>query len=188
MNDIERQKKVLNMMVTAHSVLANQYSFQSTFVEISLLVASAVLNALVIADPKFIQNLTTLTEGTQKTIIAVTSVIVFVFSLILLQVKWKEKAENHQKTADQLFILLQECRLILHLDDIEQKNLRVIEFDKKYIQLSGILAKIPDSQFNKLKAHHNNKVELSKLIDNYPGANYWILKARLFLSSFAKKR
>ena len=187
MSEIERQKKVISMMITGHSILSARYLRLSLTFEIILLILSIIINALLFVDAKFITKFTLISEDGQKLITGVSSIIVFTISIILLQVKWKERAENHFKASEQLFFLLQDCRTILSLQDEQEKNIHFQEFNKKYTQVSNMLIKIPDKQFNSLKLRHTRKIELSKLIDKYPGSRLIILKLKLFLSSFKEK-
>lgn len=175
------------MMITMHSVLRDRYLRLSSIFENSLLVASVVLNSLVFIDSKLIFNKTHIDEGSQKIIIGISSILVFAISVILIQVKWKEKADGHSKAAEQLSIFLQECRNLMAMNDGNDKDIAVNEFDKRYMQVSGMLCKIPDNKFTALKLRHYRKVEMSKLASKNPGSPYIILKTRLFLTSFKKQ-
>ena len=68
-----------------------------------------------------------------------------------------------------------------------QKELAIDKFKNRYGQVSGMITKIPESQFNALKLRHYRKVELSKLIDKHPGSLLVILRIKLFVSSFKEK-
>jgi len=182
--ELERQKRVISMMITMHSILSSKYSRLSNFFEITLLIVSAVLNALLFVDTSFIARVTFINPVNQQLFIGIASVIVFAISIVLLKVNWKEKSEKHRKSSEQLFILLHECRTILNLSDEEEKSLQSEEFNKRYLQVINMLEKIPDSRFNNLKSAHYRKVELSKLIDKHPGGTLLILKIKLFLTSF----
>ena len=187
MADFERQKKVIGMMLTAHSVLRDKYLALSSFFENFLLVSAAILNAFVFIDATYIANITHIGEEYQKLVIGITSIIVFAISIVLLQVKWKEKAQNHERATGTLFDLLQESRLIKNIPHGNLKENAMEEFEKKYVVSLDGLVKIPDRKFNKLKLIHYRKIELSKLIDKYPGSRLFILKIKLFLSSFKPK-
>jgi hypothetical protein len=187
LEELNRQKKVLNMMVTAHSILKDRYLKLSSIFENTLLFASVILNALVFVDSNLILKFTNLNDQQQRFIIGVSTILVFAISVILIQVKWKEKAENHSVAAGQYFLLLQECRGIINLPDGEDKMKTFEEFTKRYAQVSNILCKIPDKMFNSLKQKHYRKIEMSKLIDKHPGSIMLILRIKLFLSSFRKK-
>jgi K+-sensing histidine kinase KdpD len=186
--ELEREKKVINMMITMHSILSSKYSRLSSIFEITLLIASVILNTLIFADPKFISKSILINENDQKLILGFASVIVFAISIVLLQVKWKERSEDHCRASEQLFILLQECRTITSIKNEEERNALCQEFYKRYLQVTNMLVKIPDSKFNSLKLAHYRKIELSKLIDKFPRSSLFILKMKLFISSFNEKK
>jgi hypothetical protein len=184
MIEIQRQKRVLSMMITAHSVLRDRYLRLSSTFEISLLAASVILNAFVFIDDVYISRMTNISSDDQKMVIGIFSIIVFAISIVLLQVQWKEKAESHGKSLDPLFRLLQESRLINNLADGPDKDLALTKFNERYVEVFNSIVPIPDKKFNSLKLIHCRKIELSKLIDKYPKSRLFILKIRLFLSSF----
>lgn len=186
MLEIERLKKVVNMMITSHSILRDRYLQKAAIFENALLVSSVVLNALVFVDAKFITVITSITEEGQKLIIGIASIIVFAISIVLLQVKWKERAEAHSKASEELFKLKQLLRDIYNLDEGLEKQKLLRNFKEKYTQIVNSLIKIPDKTFNSLKLIHYRKLELSHLIDTYPGSRLFILKFRIFISSFKK--
>lgn len=188
MLECDRQKKVLNMLITCHSVLRDRYLMLSAYFENGLLVASVILNALVFIDASLITKFTSLSEDAQKLLCGILSITVFAISVVLLQVKWKKKAEQHSEAAAQLFLLLQELREILQITDEDIRITKKSEFNIKYGQISATLTQIPDRKFNELKLKHNRKVELSKLIDKYPGSILIILKLKLLISSFKKSK
>lgn len=170
-------------MITAHSSLSEKYFRRSSMVENSLLFASVVLNALVFADATFITRITGLSEDFQRTVTGAVSVVIFAISAVLLQVRWKEKAKNHKRSAHQLFSLLQECRKIILLPEGLEKEQEATNFNSKYIQISEIIEPIPNKVFNFYKSLHRRKLELSKLIDKHPGSFLFLLKIRLFITS-----
>ncbi|MEO8398275.1 MAG: hypothetical protein ABI550_00525 [Ignavibacteriaceae bacterium] len=186
--EIERQKKVIDMMITSHSVLKERYANLASLFEITMLIVSIILNTLVFVDSKLITNVISINEENQKLIIGLAAVLVFIISIVLLKVNWKEKSANHSRATEQLFILLQECRSILSLTDNEEKKIVADQFYKRYAQVTAMLPKIPDNKFNELKLIHYRKIELSKLIDKFPASRLFILKIKLLLSSFKAKK
>jgi K+-sensing histidine kinase KdpD len=187
MAEFERQKKVLDMMASCHSILRDGYLFRSSVFENCLLVAAAILNSFVFMDAKFIERIAHIGEDRQKAIIGMASIIVFAISIVLLQVKWKEKASLHDEAANRLSELIHKNRTIAHMEEGVEKNNLIQDFNEKYAQVTCSIAKIPDKQFNYLKLRHNRKVEVSKLIDKYPGSFLLVLKVKLFISSFKEK-
>ena len=142
---------------------------------------------LILVDNKFISSITHITEDNLKFFVGFISIIVFAISIVLIQVKWKEKAENHSKAGNHLFVIFQKCKEILSMNENKDIENAVKEFNKEYTDTMNLIVKIPENKFNTLKLKHYKKIELSKLIDKNPGGLLCILKIKLFFSSFKNK-
>lgn len=186
MEEFNRQKKVLNMMISMHSILRDRYKSLDLIANILLLMSSVIMNSLVFANDE-LYNFFSINSAKAKTIIGILSILIFAISLVFLLVNWKEKSNNHGDAVVQLSALLNECRAMDEIEDSEEKKFMCNTFTQKYIQVNNILVKIPDSKFNYLKYRHYKKIELSKLIDIYPGSPLIVLKGRLFLKSLKKR-
>lgn len=187
MSEIERIRRVASMMITAHSILRDKYLTHSAFFENGLLIASAFLNAFVFIDEQLITQTIGISSSNQKLFIGFLSITVFAISIVLLQVRWKEKAKGHAIAADQYYSLMQESRRIISLADEANRNVVSCKFIEKYAEVTSTLAKIPERKFNGLKLQHYRKIELSKLIDKHPGSVLFILRIKLFIASFKEK-
>jgi hypothetical protein len=186
MDELKRQKKVLNMMITMHSILRDRYKRYDLIANILLLVSAVMINTLVFASDELFSFLSW-NPSKSKIAIGIFSSITFTLSIVYLLVNWKEKMKNHGEAVVQLSILLHECRGIEDISEGQEKNLLFTSFSQKYSQITNILIKIPDSKFNYLKSRHCRKLELSRLIDNSPGSPLIFLKARMFFNSFKSK-
>jgi len=176
------------MMITAHSVLRDCYNRRAAFFEVVLLIASIILNTLIFVDANFIKKFTGLNEDWQKLIVGLSCLSVFIISMVMLQVSWRATATKHKIAADNLFKLKQRCREILKVQEESELLLLAERFDAEYIDILNALIKIPDNKFIKLKLIHNRKVELSKLIDQYPTSRLWILKIKMYKISLEAKK
>lgn len=181
MEEINRQKRVLDMMVSIHFKLHDTYKYKALFIEIFLLSASVVLNALVFVDYKYFQRFSISAEDAQL-YTGVFSVLVFALSVVMLLVNWREKCTKHAQAAKELCKLLQEAREII---DAGQANnqLLLTSFNDKYKQINNVITSIPDKKFNRLKAYHLRKVELSKYISKHPKNPYWLIRVKFFFHS-----
>lgn len=185
MDEIRRQKNVINMMSTMHSILRTRYYSLALVVELSLLVSAIVLNALVFIDFDYLK-LFFEDERVAQGYVGLFSVIVFIISVIMLRVNWKEKSENHSHACTQLSRLLSECRQIMSIREGSEKKIAEDAFSVKYNQISNMLVPIPHSKFNSLKAKHYRKVQLSKLIDRHPGKPLFVLRFYLLFEEARK--
>jgi hypothetical protein len=186
MDELVRQKRVLNMMITMHSILRDRYKYYDLIANILLLVSAVTINTLVFASDEVFTFLA-LNPTKSKIAIGIFSSITFALSIIYLLVNWKEKMKNHGDAVIQLSILLNECRGIEDILEGQEKNSLIVSFGQKYSQITNMLIKIPDSKFNYLKSRHYRKLELSKLIDSSPSSPLFFLKARMFFNSFKNK-
>lgn len=180
MEELKRQKRVLKMLITMHSVLRDRLSRIALITDIILLVSAILLNALVFIDFKYLQPLFKI-ELYSEIVIGIFALIVFTSSMITLLVRWKQKAEAHNRAAIQLNVLLNECRIIIEHDEVNKENL--VEFSKKYSQITGSIIQIQDNHFAKLKSLHYQKIRLSKMISKNPGIPIIILRIIIFFKS-----
>lgn len=170
--EIDKESKIIDMMLTAHSHIRDTNSFRATAMDIFLFISSIILNATVFLDPSILAYLGVNSEKA-RLIIGLSSIIIFILSFITLRVDWKQKSENYKQSAETLSQLKSQC--------IELKN---INDDIKYQEkmknikdaISKLPVKIPENEFLKLKALHKRKIELSEMIDKNPGASIFLMK------------
>ncbi len=177
--EIERLARVIDMMLTMHSVLRERYKWRNLLVELLLLVASVMLLVANFADASFLTRIT-LSADTVAWWGKVGAVIVFVVALIMLKVDWQGKASGHGRARDELVRLKGRCREVLGNGDDPaafSEHLRVCN------ATMAVLCPIPEKKFNKLKAVHLRKVEISRMISRYPGCPVFVLWGKLFFEA-----
>ena len=177
--ELEHHYRVIDMMLTAHSILCDRYSRRALITDLLLLSLSIVLCALVFADPDRFKSLNIGPKDAQN-IIGACSVAIFLLSLVSLRVDWKQKAEKHGRSAEILSKLKSDCRVLLRLGD-QAETQRIKEQCQACNLTLSSLSKIPENKFVRLKAAHKRKVELSKMIDNHPGSSVLLLRLHLWL-------
>lgn len=176
--ELERNFRVIDMMLTMHSVLRDRNKRRALVVDIVLLALSVVICAAIFLDPRVISTLS-VSQEIVRIILGVCSIVIFFIALVTLRVDWKEKAEKHNQACQSLIRLKGECREILQSDDqVTPEQIR--EQCKTCAWILSILPKIPESKFNQLKSLHVKKVELSKIIDKYPRTPLFLIRLSLF--------
>lgn len=181
MEEIKRIKKVLSMMVSMHSTLRDKYYRLSLTLNITLFIASVILNSLVFATEEYIKKISFL-EGNIELMIGLTSIVVFLSSILMLVVRWDKKSANHEEAKKQLSQLLNESReLIQNEEDLTE--LKTSSFIQKYSQINSMLVAIPESKFNKLKHKHLHKVALSKYISDNHSSPFLITRVKFLVES-----
>ena len=182
--ELQNQSKVVDMMLTMHSILASRYKFRAQLLELSILGISIVLVATTFLDPQIISFFNINTQST-RVLIGACSILVFFFSIVSLIVDWKGKATLQREAFKTLIPLKAEWRDVLASYDEHDDRSRA-EFTCKSSLIIGNLIPFPDAKFNNLKACHYKKIYLSKLISNHPGASIILLKLCIWFKSNSK--
>lgn len=156
-----------------HHSLSDRYKYKSKFSEIVLLTASVIFLATTFADSELYKTLG-LQPDKSKLILGMTSVIAFIFSLVLLLLNWPEKAAQHKESADKWKVVTDEFRNNRQ-DNGEWLANSLTELKNIYLDALKYSIPIPDKVFNKLKVVYLSKVEVSKQLSKYPGVPYFIV-------------
>jgi hypothetical protein len=124
MEELNRKKKVLDMMISMHSMLRDRYRSWSFATDLVLLLSAAALNTLIFVDQDYITDYLGDVKKFNFTI-GVFSVLTFLLSLVVLLVKWKEKSEQHHNAANELTRLLNSCRDLLSEQTVTSEIIRI---------------------------------------------------------------
>ncbi|MBD2074156.1 hypothetical protein H6F86_09680 [Phormidium sp. FACHB-592] len=181
--ELEHQHRIIDMMLSGHSKLRDDNHRLAVAVNLLLLCSSVVLSTLVFVDPAILSFLR-IDSKVSQIVIGVCSTLVFLISLIELRVDWKEKAARHSQACEVLGKLKAECRELLKSSQPDSQ--RIADQCKLSAQMLSTLPKIPEEKFHSLKAYHQAKKELSKLIDLYPGVPVWLLRIVLLFRGIKK--
>jgi len=187
-DELKRNFKVIDMMLTMHSILRDRNKRYAFCLDIALLFLSVVIVATVWLDPEIVNSLHISMKVT-KIVLGICSIVFFFLSLLELRADWRVRAERHNQACETLGKLKAECREILDSGDPNPQCIR--DQCQACSWALNSLVKIPDSKFNKLKTRHIKKIELGKLIETYPGIPAFLLSLILFFTSlktFFRKR
>jgi hypothetical protein len=182
--EMKRRGLILDMMLTGHSRLRDRYRSRALALDILLLTVSVFLLLTAIMDPLLLRRFGMNAE-VARAILGLLSAVAFLASVIQLRVDWKELGGEHARAASTLAILKARCR------ELRQKTTSLDEaacasWLKEADQAMALLPPIPESQFAAMKSAHRLKVEISKLLDKYPGAPPFILRWKLRTRSAIK--
>ncbi|WP_433500415.1 hypothetical protein ACQP1K_09055 [Sphaerimonospora sp. CA-214678] len=170
--EIKRQRRLVDQMATAHSLLRDQYRRRATSSTCVLLVASVVATAFAFA-----------AGDTEVTIIMMTAdrsvflgwfaVLTFSLTLIDLVLDWRGSARSHEDAVRQLSALKAEYRT----PPAEGEELLEREhLSQRYQTVMEALPPIPAAKFAQLKARHLKMIEVSRILSERPGIS--VRKAR----------
>lgn len=185
-NEHERKRRVIDQMITAHSVLRDRFKRRAFFLSISLLTAAVVLNACVFVRDDVLTGFG-LDPKRANIVLGVASAFTFLISLIEVRVDWSGQSRLHEDGVKKLFRLkLALCKLDeATQEDAPHKNEKQNE---EFERVMSEIVPLPEGEFNSLKARHRFKVELSKRIDQHPSAPLWWLRLRLRVEGFRGAR
>jgi hypothetical protein len=183
-NELSRQFKVLKQEIDMHSTLRDKYHLRSLCLDLFILMLSAILcgTTFFTKDELSLLKLEQLYPYTEM-IKAFSSIFLFALSICSICVDYKQKATVHKEAASKLnqLIALYRCHYNSENDTWECENKD--EMHSTYWQIHDTITPIPANIFNKLKAKYLNKVEISKMLNNYPSCPIWLLKTILFCRS-----
>lgn len=173
------------MMITMHACLRDRFNSKALILESFLLIISVFLNAFVFIDYKYSERLH-LSKENMIVAIGIMALTVFSLSLILMLVKWREKAVQHNQAVRELSRLLLEVRASFNNILPEERPVILKEFNNKYDQILGMLIPVPEKSFNRLKSKHLRKIEFSKFITMHPSNPYFLLRIKFFFKSLSE--
>jgi hypothetical protein len=184
LEDVKHHYRVIDMMLTMHSVLRDHNAGLSLVTDVLLLCSSVLLCSFVFIDPKILSLLTIAPELAQ-TVVGGSSIIVFIISLVQLRVDWKEKAEKHSQACDTLSRLRGKCRDLLKAEQAPEEQIK--DLCTECTLTLRNLPKVPERKFHALKLYHQRKILLSKMIDSNPGSPLILLRLRIWFNGIRSR-
>lgn len=176
----ERQYRVLNQMLTAHSTLRDRFARRSKALRICLFCSAIAVSGFAFADEKLFQHVG-MTPEAVKLAVGVTSLFVLALSVVELLVGWERTAALHEEATRRLSAL--KLRYRQAHTKYGGKNVRVNEgLTKEWGRLNENLPSINDQQFLRLKHRHQIKRQLSELAEQNRQVPYLFLVLYFYAS------
>ena len=182
--DVGRQElttrlRKLDQNISAHSHLRDQFSRRSTILGFVLIISSTIVTIFAVASDR-IKALLLPGWLEPDLVISLCGVVVLLGTIAELALGWKEGGAAHAEAARALARLK-----LLFTHELSKPGqiplAKFAELRQSYEDLHDLVAKIPESKFLKLKAAHQRKVVLSKMISASPGASLWLLRIKLWI-------
>jgi len=185
MDEIRRQARVVDQMLSMHSLLRDRYARKAKGLTLGILGCSVVL-----CTATFLPNEALRFVGVSplagRVIVGVFSSLVFFFSIVKLCVAWGEVSSRYGEAAKRVAKLKQQYRIATSGETVGPDA--CAKLTQEFSQVMEGLPPIPDKQFPSLKAYHLRKVRLSRMIDAHVGCPVWLLQLRLVWQGiFGKK-
>lgn len=183
--ELERMKRVSDMLVTAHSILRDRYGRKAFLIDITILGVTLWLTAMAFVEPSIGIKLTPF--GLSKDLwLGLLAVVGFLLSIVQIRVDWKGREESHTRACEAFASVKRECARLLAQTEIKDTDYnRVLD---TYESAGTISIPIPESEFNKLKSKHKIKVEISRYLDDHPATSLTLLKLKLWWRDNMEKK
>lgn len=165
LQEIARQRRLIDQTITAHSVLRDRYRRQATAMTCGLLAASVLATAFAFASGE--TRVTIVGVSAQRaTWLGWFAVITFAVTLIDLVVDWRGSKREHEDAVRQLAVLKTEYRTPPEPGtELTQRD----RLSERYQAVMDGVPNLPERYFLRLKARHLRKVEVSRILSDHPG-------------------
>lgn len=178
-DELERIRRVSDLLCTAHATLRDTYRTRGLIVEVIVLISTFLLTVIALADQNLLMQLLNTTVSAQLGS-GIAGSLIFCLTLLQLTLRWKEKAESHEKSFRMYAEVKRESiYTLMQSEPIPEKDFQRLA--DRYDMAGDVGTAIPEKLFIKLKQRHELKVEVSKAISNKPGASVFLAKVKIFL-------
>lgn len=172
-----RQYRVVDQMLTMHSLYRDILSRRAFWLNTTLVALSLVLAVFSFVEDSLLRVLGFEPEVT-RFVVGGLAVGVLIVAITEFRVDWQSVAGRHADAARRLAEMKAlyrqyKTREKLGDSDVEPK------LADEYHRLMEMLPAIPDRWFNRLKANHCYKVALSKRVSQYPTTPVWMMRLML---------
>ncbi len=171
LDSLNRTIRVSDQSCTAYALLRDRYRRRSTVLDITILLLSAWLSAMVWVQPQIAEELTPRLVSRDMWI-GLLSIAAFMLSLVQLQVNWKGRAASFHQAMSVLSTYVKELRPLRAGADERAITTALA----RYQAITEPLEPIPEAYFLRLKQKHRIKLTMSRYLDSHPGANLSILR------------
>ncbi len=178
--DFERRRRILDMMLTMHSVLRDRYERRSTGLTLLVMGLSILATGVAFISDSAIVTIGPITARVQVWVGMLTCVI-FLLSIVELLVEWRRRAWAHGEAARNLGDLKAQFRHVHPEGGVVHSEVDLLgEYDETMDALNALRVPIPEAKFNRLKARHLRKVEISRRISAQPQRPAFLHRIDLF--------
>ncbi len=176
--EVERIKRVSDMLVTAHSFLREKWSRRALYLDVAILALTVWLTAVVFIEPRLSLKLTPFHLDPQIWI-GILGVFTLFLSVVQLRVYWKGRSEAHGRSATLYAKIKGLCRRLLESNSILTED-NCQQLFTQYELSAEVGCAVPEPEFLKQKQRHLRKLELSRFLDAHPSASLRLARIRFW--------
>jgi hypothetical protein len=170
--EFDRMWRVVDQSLTSHSILRDRYSSWSRGSTLVILTLSIVATAGAFMSGSTIIHFGPIKGGIASWLGTLTAII-FLLTLVDLIVDWPKQVWEHEDAVRCLSELKMKMKsAVISGPDVETE----LDVRALYQKTMGEVSPIPDRKFLALKAKHQRKIAVSRLIDSHKGAPVMYLR------------
>ncbi|MCW3768537.1 hypothetical protein OCL88_18835 [Paenarthrobacter sp. PAE-2] len=154
-------------MITMHADLRDRAARRGRGLTVGILIASTISAVLAFSGTEEKIRLL-MFEASSSVWLGVLGTAVFIASLIDLVLNHRGVADQHSNAVGRLSELKLEYGSFSQAP-AEEKHQALKYLQQRYSEVMSTIAPIPEAEFNRLKAKHLRKVEISKILSKFPG-------------------
>lgn len=171
--ELRRKRRVLDQMLTGHSLLRDRYERRALILTLLILGLSIVATSVAFLSGESTVSILGIRARVQ-TWVGVLTATIFFLTLVDLRVDWRQRAGAHDDAARRLGRLKGIFRVAVVHDGVVDAG--GVDLNADYDSTMEQLLPIPDKRFLWVKAKHTRKIRASKLLDKHAGAPVWYVR------------
>jgi hypothetical protein len=179
-DEYRRRLGIVDMMLSAHSILRDRNERRSTGLTLLIMGFSIAATGVAFISGEPDASIGPFTARVQVWVGLLTCVIFFL-SLLEMLVEWRRRAWTHDEAAQRLADLKATFRRARRDGQVVHSDVDLLDaYDQVMEALGALRVRIPEAQFNRLKAKHLRKIEVSKRTSARPERPAWLHRLDLF--------
>lgn len=184
--ELERIRRVSDMLCTAHAGLSDRYGRFALAIDLGILGLSTWLVALAFVQPRINLSLTPFSLDPQLWG-GLLAMLTFFLSVVHMKVDWKGRSDAHRRSCAAYADVHREAGYLAsggnNIDEQERRRL-LNRFD-----LAGTISiAVPEAQFLPQKKRHLIKIAISKHLDTHPAASIFITRVKFWFRDNVGRR
>jgi hypothetical protein len=183
--ELERIRRVSDMLTTGHANLRDRYAHRATILDVAIMVLSTWLTAVVFIEPRISVKLTPFGMDPQLWV-GFLGIFTFLLSIVQLRVDWKGRSDAHKRSFDLYSEVKRECGYLLASQHVltAENCQRVLS---RYDLATEVGIPLPEDEFLSQKQKHLKKIEISRHLDKQPSASLLLLRAKFWFRDNRRK-
>lgn len=172
-----RQYRVIDQLVSMHSMLRDRYNRLALALNTSLIVVSFGLCVMTFVGDHLLESAGQ-NPAVTRLVVGLVSAAILALSITEFRVDWRSRAARHADAVKRLSELKNAYRRV-RTDSKEADKREALRLTELYESTLQDVVEIPERMFNRLKGRHLFKRTLSEETSVHPNAPHWFLWIRL---------